>query len=179
MSLIADNVRVGVTGAVYMAETSATEPTSATSTLTGFTDLGYVGPDGVEENRDRSTSQIRAWQNSDLVREIVTEATATFTFMLMETNEAVLEAYYGALIDPLDGSIEVNPAATGGKKSFVIDVIDGDSQIRTYVPSGEILAVEAQTAANGDAVMYGVTITAYASEDGYTFKKFYSDLVGS
>lgn len=177
MSLVADNVRVGVTGAVYLGETTASAPTAADSTLTGFTDLGYVGPDGVEEVRDRSTSQIRAWQNSDLVREIVTEATASFSFMLMETNQAVLEAYYGVTLDDTDGSFEINPSSTGGRKSFVIDVVDGDSAIRTYIPAGEILSVEAQTAANGDAVMYGVTVTAYVAEDGFSYKKFYSDLV--
>jgi len=179
MSLTADSVRVGVTGAVYAGDTTATAPAAADSALVGFSNLGYVGPDGVEETRDRSTNQIRAWQNSDLVREVITEATATFTFMLMETNADVLELYYGTTVDPLDGSVEVNPSATGGKKSFVIDVIDGDSAIRTYIPTGEILAVESQTAANGEAVMYGVTITAYVSEDGYSFKKFYSDLEGS
>jgi len=179
MALTADSVRVGVTGAVYAGETTASAPTAADSTLTGFTDLGYVGPDGVEETRDRSTSQIRAWQNSDLIREVVTEATATFTFMLMETTTATLELYYGATVDPADGSVEVDPAATGGKKSFVIDVVDGDSKIRTYIPSGEVLSVEPQTAANGEAVMYGITITAYVSADGYSYKKFLSDLEAS
>jgi len=179
MALTADSVRVGVTGAVYAGETSASAPTAADSTLVGFTDLGYVGPDGVEETRDRSTSQIRAWQNSDLIREVVTEATATFTFMLMETSTATLELYYGASVDPADGSVEVNPSATGGKKSFVIDVIDGDSKIRTYIPSGEVLSVEPQTAANGEALMYGVTVTAYVSDSGYSYKRFMSDLEAS
>jgi len=177
MATVADNVRVGTTGAIYVGETTATAPTSASSTLTGFTELGYVHADGVTETRDRSTNQIRAWQNSDLVREVVTEATATFQATLLETSAATLAAYYGTTVDDTDGSIEVNPAGTGGRKSFVIDLVDGADMIRTYVPAGEILAVGEQVYQNGEPVGYDVTITAYVSADGYSFKKFYSALV--
>lgn len=177
MATNANNVRVGTTGAIYVGETSATAPTSATASLTGFTELGYVSTDGVTETRDRSTNQIRAWQNADLVREVVTEATATFTAMLLETSLATIEAFYGSSVDIGDGSVEVNPSATGGRKSFIIDLIDGSDAIRTYVPSGEILAVGEQVYQNGEPVGYEVTITAYASESGYSYKKFYSALV--
>ena len=174
MALSAENVNVGTTGAIYVGATSATAPTSATATLTGFTDLGYVSSDGVSETRDRSTNQIRAWQNSDLVREVVTEATATFSATLLETSAATLAAYYGATVT--GGVIEINPASTGGRKSFVIDLIDGADAIRTYIPAGEILSVGDQVYQNGEPVGYEITITAYASAAGYSFKKFYSAL---
>jgi hypothetical protein len=176
MALTATNVRVGTTGAIYVGPTSADAPTSATASLTGFTELGYVHSDGVTETRDRSTSQIRAWQNADLVREQVTEATGTFQFVLLETNLETIQAYYGSAVDTLDGSVEVNPAATGGRKSFVIDLVDGADAIRTYIPAGEILSVGEQVYQNGEPVGYDVTITAYV-EGGYAYKKFYSALV--
>ena len=177
MATTANNVRVGTSGAIYVGPTSATAPTGAIGSLTGFTELGYVSPDGVTETRDRSTNQIRAWQNSDLVREVVTEASATFQFVLLETNLDTLALYYGASVDVADGSVEVNPAATGGRKSFVIDCIDGSSAVRTYIPIGEVLSVAETVAQNGEAVSYDITITAYASADGFSYKKFYSDLV--
>lgn len=172
MALSADSVVVGITGKCYVGPTTATAPTASDSTLTGFTELGYVSADGIAHALDKSTNQIRAWQNADLVRETVTEATETFTFSLLETNEAVLELYFGATMTL--GKIEVNPAATGGRKSFVIDVVDGDKVIRHYIPSGEVLAVEAQTIANGEALMYGVTVTAYAT-GGRTSDAFFSE----
>jgi hypothetical protein len=177
MALNAENVNVGITGAIYVGETTATAPTGATSSLTGFDDLGYISADGVTETRDRSTSQIRAWQNSDLVREVVTEATATFQAVLLETNLKTVELYYGAAVDEADGSVEINPAATGGRKSFVIDLIDGADAIRTYVPVGEILSIGEQVYQNGEPVGYDVTITAYVGAEGYSAKKFYSALV--
>ena len=162
MALTAENVNVAVTGKVYVAPTSATAPTASDSSLTGFTELGYVSADGIEVAHDRSTNQIRAWQNSDLVREVTTEATTTYKLTLLESNEDVIEAYFGASI--VSGKIEVNPASTGGRKSWVIDVVDGSNVIRHYIPSGEVTAVESQTFANGEAIGYGITITAYASE---------------
>ena len=172
MALTADNVVVGITGKVYVGATSATAPTASDSTLTNFTELGYVSADGVTFTTDRSTNQIRAWQNADLVREIVTEGTVTYQFTLLETTEAVLEAYFGGEL--VNGKIALNPTNTGGRKSFVIDVVDGAKAIRHYVPSGEILSVEAQQIQNGEALAYGVTVTAYA-KDGRVADVFFSE----
>jgi hypothetical protein len=174
--LNADSVVVGITGKVYVGATSAAAPTSSTDTLTGFTELGYVSADGVEFATDRATNQIRAWQNADLVREVVTEATVTYSFSLLETNQDVIETYFGETM--VDGKIELVPTSTGGRKSFVIDVVDGAKVIRHYVPSGEVLSVEAQSIQNGEAVSYGITITAYASGDR-TVDVFFSEYEGS
>lgn len=172
MANTAGNVVVGVTGSVYVGPTTATAPTSSTATLTGFTDLGYVSSDGVTFTTDKSTTQIRAWQNADLVRESITEGTVTYSFTLLETTENAIEAYFGGTLT--GGKIEVNPVNTGGRKSFVIDVIDGAKAIRHYIPTGEILSVEAQQIQNGEAVGYGLTVTAYASA-GRVADVFYSE----
>lgn len=173
MALTADNVVVGITGRVYVGPTATAAPTSSSSVLAGgFVDLGYVSEDGVEFATERSTNQIRAWQNADLVREVVTEGTVTYSFMLLESTEDVIETYFGSTMTA--GKISHDPTATGGRKSFVIDVVDGTKTIRHYVPAGEVLSVEAQTIANGEAVGYGVTITAYQTS-GRSVDIFYSE----
>ena len=168
----AANVVVGITGQVYVGATSATAPTTSTSALTGFTDLGYVSADGVTVTTDKSTNQIRAWQNADLVREIITEGTLTYAFTLLETTQEAIEAYFGGTM--VDGKIEIVPNQTGGRKSFVIDIVDGAKAIRHYVPTGEILAVEAQQVQNGEAVAYGMTVTAYVA-NGRAADVFFSE----
>jgi hypothetical protein len=171
MANTATNVVVGITGAVYVGATSATAPTATDSTLDGFADLGYVSADGVTVTPERSSTAIRSWQNADLIREVVTEGKLTYKFMLLESNADVLEAYFGA---PLDGGkISWTPTETGGRKSFVVDVIDGDSIIRHYIPAGEVMVTEAQTVKNGEAVGYGITITAYI-ESGRAADVFFS-----
>lgn len=175
----ANAVQVAVTGSAFVGATTTTAPTTAVSALpVGFTELGYISPDGITETRDRSTSQIRAWQNADLVREVVTESTATFSFTLLEATKEVVELYYGSAVTNSNGSIDVNPSATGGRKSFVFNAVDGSKVIRIYVPSGEVTAVEPVAYVNGEAVAFGITVTAY-SVGAFSYKRFQSDLVVS
>jgi hypothetical protein len=174
MALDSDNVRVAVTGAVYVGPTSSTAPSSSSSTLTGFTDLGYVSADGITETIDKTTNQIRAWQNGSLVREVVSEGTYSVTLTFIETKLDVLELYFGSTIT--DGELDGDPTKSGGRKSFVMDIVDGSIVERTYIPAGEVTAVGERTLASGEAVGYNVTITAYADSSNVTFKKFFSEL---
>jgi hypothetical protein len=172
MALTASAVRVGVTGAVYYGETTATAPTGSDSTLTGFSEVGYLSTDGLEFMSERSTSPINAWQNADLVRTVVTDSSVTYKMTLIETSEDVLELYFGVTVT--GGKVEVNPSETGGRRSFVFDVVDDDKVIRHYVPSGEVTAVESQKYTNGEAIGYGLTITAYSTA-GRSADVFYSE----
>lgn len=180
MALNSSNVRVAVTGAWYVGPTSTTAPTAVDSALTGFVDLGFTSDDGVTETRDRSTNSINAWQGAARVREVVTDSSISFQGILIETKKEVIELYYGTTVDTDDGSVKIDPGRTGGRKSFVIDVIDGDSIVRAYVPSGEITAVGDQSYTSGDAIGYDVTVTGYPVTVGgetYSAIKWYSDLV--
>jgi hypothetical protein len=158
-------VRVAVTGAVMVGPTSATAPTSTSSATTGFADLGYISDAGVTESRGRSTNSIKAWQNGDEVRVVVTDGTLTYKFVLLETSLATVQAFYGAAVTSAvaDGSFVVVPTATGGRKSFLIDVVDGAELIRTYIPLGEITDVGDKVYSNGEAIGYECTLTAYPS----------------
>jgi hypothetical protein len=175
MALDSDNVRVAVTGAVYVAPTGTTGPTTSSSALdAAFVDLGYVSADGITENIDRTTNQIRAWQNGSLVREVTSEGTYSVDMTFIETNEAVLELYYGTANS--SGEFNIDPTSTGGRQSFVIDVVDGSSVERIYIPAGEITSVGTRTLASGEAVGYQVTITAYADTGSTSFTKWFSTL---
>jgi hypothetical protein len=174
MALDSDNVRVAVTGAVYVGPTSAAAPSGTSSSLSAFTDLGYVSADGITETIDKTTSQIRAWQGGALVREVVSEGTYSVTLTFIETNQDVLELYFGSTIT--GGQLDGDPTNSGGRKSFVMDVVDGSIVERTYIPAGEITAVGERTLASGEAIGYNVTITAYADTSNVTFKKWFSEL---
>lgn len=180
MALNSDNVRVAVTGALYVGPTTVTAPTSASSALgQDLKDLGYFSDDGVTETRDRSTDTIRGWQKAATLREVVTEASLSFQGVLVETKKETVELYYGSAV-ATDGSIKINPSNTGGRKTYVLDIIDGDELIRAYIPSGEITEVGDQTFASGEPIGYDVTVTAYLVTDGdgneYSAVKWYSSL---
>lgn len=173
MALDSDNVRVAVTGAVYVAPTGTTAPSYSDDALdAAFTDLGYVSADGISESFDKSTTQIRSWQDGSLVREIVSEGTYSVTMTFIETNQDVVELYFGGSLS--SGSINIDPRATGGRQSFVIDVIDGTNIERTYIAAGEITSVGERTLASGEAIGYEVTITAYADATEVVATKLFS-----
>lgn len=157
------NVRVAVTGEVLVGLTSATAPTGTGGTTTGFNGLGYVSEDGVTETRDRSSDDIKAWQNAATVRTVVTDANLTYSFTLIETKKETVELYYGATVTEAasDGSFVIVPSNTGGRKSFILDVVDGSELIRTYIPQGEVTEVGDRVYASGEPIGYEVTITAY------------------
>jgi len=159
MALDSANVRVAVTGEISVGPTTASAPTAVSSALTGFAGLGYVSEDGVTESRDRSTNDIKAWQNADTVRTVVTEANLSYSFRLIETNTATLELFYGSAA--AGGDLTVVPASTGGRKSFVIDVVDGTELLRIYIPQGEVSEVGDVVYASGEAIGYEVTVRAY------------------
>jgi hypothetical protein len=184
VSLDSSKVRVAVTGVIAVAPTGSTAPTTASSVMAvAFKDLGYVGEDGVTETRDRSSDSIKAWQNADIVREVITEANLTYQFVMIETKKETVELFYGATVNTTDGSLIVVPANTGGRRAYILDVIDGDQFIRTWIPQGEIIEVGEQVYANGEPIGYEVTVRAYpdaslttATGNG-SAKKWYSALV--
>lgn len=165
MTNTSDNVRVAVTGLVAVGPTTADAPTSSASVLdTDFDEVGYIGEAGVTEKRERSTKDIKGWQGATTVRTIVTDSKMTWTFPLLETNAAALELFYGtttAGATSTDGRLDVDPASTGGRRSFVLDVVDGDEAERTYVQSGEVTEVGDVVYSSGDATIREVTITGY------------------
>lgn len=163
MALDSSKVRAAVSGAVSLGPTTAAAPTGTGGALTGFTDLGYVSDAGVTEARSRDTNDIHAWQGGALVRTLITSGALTYNFVMIETKKETVQLFYGALVTPgaQDGSFLVIPTNTGGRQSFVIDVVDGAELIRTYIPQGEVTEVGDHVYVNSDPVGYEVTITAY------------------
>lgn len=161
------NVRVAVTGEVLVGDTDAAAPTGTGGATTGFAGLGYVSEDGVTETRDRSTDTIKAWQNSDTVRTVVTDSSLTYSFTLLETNRSTVELFYGTDVteSASEGDFVIVPSNTGGRRSFILDVVDGDELLRTYVPQGEVTEVGDRVYASGEPIGYEVTITAYNDSD--------------
>lgn len=161
--MTSSNVRVGVTGGVYRGPTGTAAPTSTTTALTGFTELGYVSEAGIREQRSITSDEIKAWQNGDTVRTVVSDATVTFQFTLIETTLVTLEAFYGgtATTGVGEGSIAIVPSATGGRAAWVIDVIDGAEKRRIHIEEGEITDRGEITYASGEPIGYEITITAY------------------
>lgn len=157
----------GVTGAIYSFPTDGVIEYGVDGDLpVGAVEHGYANEDGITVTGSRSTTNVFAWQNATLVRTLVTEASVTYVFTLMQTNDDNEELFYGVSKNSTTGAYHWDPSKTGGKKSFVIDVIDegADKKIRYYIPSGEVTEVGEISITNSTNIGYNVTITAYKTE---------------
>ena len=186
MANTASNVVAGVplaTGGILIGDTTATAPTTAAGTLTGFAAAGYIGEDGVTETNERSTDRIRAW-GGDTVKVVQTEHNVSYQFTFLETlNRDVLEAVYGednvttTAATASTGTlheVQVN-ASTLPHKSYVFEVKDGDAKIRIYVPDGQITEVGDITYSDSEVIGYQVTVEAFADELGNKAYKYLDD----
>lgn len=172
MTANAANVIATIMGRAYSAPTTAAAPTASIGTLTGFIDLGHIADGGFDLTPERSSKVIKD-MNGDIIREVITDKKVTVEISLLETTQATLELYYGGTM--VNGKIEVNPGNTGGRKSFVFDIIDGSKLVRHYVPSGEVMSIKPLSYKEGEPVEYGLSITAYKTSTSAAVTSFYSE----
>lgn len=166
MALTTSEVRVAVSGEISVGPTGTTAPTDATTALAaGFLGLGYVSDDGITETYDLNIDDITAWQNAKIVRSVVTEAKVSYQFTLIQTNKNIIEAALGTTVTqsvPM-GTYTIDPANTGGRKSFVFQIIDGTNLKRIYVAEGEVSERGDVVYASGDPIGYELTVVAYSN----------------
>lgn len=165
MAQVAENVRVALTGAMMVAPIGTALPGDAdVKPNEAFVDVGYIHADGVTQTIDAETTDIKAFQNGDIVRTIQTSHKVTFSFTMIETNDVSLKLYYA---DP-DGTVKA--VKLTGRQSphneWVFDVLDGDYVIRIVIPNGQIVERGEVTYKNDDAIGYPVTVAAYPDDDG-------------
>lgn len=171
MALDSTQVSTAVTGAIskIAADTIITSADSDISAV-GTINYGFTSDAGVTISTDSSTNSITAWQNASVVKVASTGGTTTYTFTLLQNTKEARELYYGAT--EVAGKILYKPsAATRGR--FVIDYLDttfGDEGEILYgrhvINRGMVTSRGDIVLANGEAVGYEVTITAFPDENG-------------
>ncbi len=158
MTVNSADVIVGTTGSLSVAPFGTALPTTHTSALNAaFSDLGYISDAGVSEDQGTSSNKIKAWQNGDVVRTIQSEHDLTFKFVAIESNSTVLAAFYGNYVS---GDVEIN-GLQPAQQSWVLDVIDGLTVVRTVIPYGQVSERGSLTYSSSDTTGYDMTITAY------------------
>lgn len=164
MALSAANVRVAVTGALYVDSAgSATPPTDAAAALTGFDDLGYVSEDGVTLTFPEAgdSTPIRAWQNGATVRTVrsTSDELPSLALTLIETKLEVIETVFGVTVTQTasDGSFVIDSTATRAALPIVLDVVDDAEIIRIYAPAAVVTSIGEIALTSTDAIGYNVT----------------------
>lgn len=176
----ASDATVGVTGAIRIADLN-------TPLIVGVglyddevhQNLGYIGPDGIEEARDEERASWTPWQENSPIREDITSSKVTYKFILWQLNGVVIGYYYG-----IDGSkITTNPDGSwqfdeGGKpdiptKQMYIDVLDKGRIIRNIVAAGQISERGSIVFKSDEMVGFEITVTATPGPQGWSVRRIF------
>lgn len=172
MTAVASNVLVGVTGGVFFAPVGTALPTSPSAVLNaGFLDVGFLTEDAITQSIGDSTTEIKAWQNGEVVRRIQTDHSAQFKFGMEETNANSLAAYYGG--NYAAGVAQIK-AGVMPRKSWVLHIDDDTNDVRIVIPDGQIVERGDVMYKNADAIAYPVTIECYPDAAGVKAYIYYA-----
>lgn len=168
MAIDTTEIRVGISGSVYVAPTGSTAPVDATTALdAAFIDLGAINEDGIALAPSRSVENIRAWQAAKAVRTVVTEDELSVSFSLMQWSADTIELAFGGGTFSVANITEtkyVPPAAgTVDERSFVFEWVDGGVNSRLYVPRGMVTDVSEIQVTKTSAVELALTVEVLGS----------------
>lgn len=186
MANMASNVSVGkpqAAGGIWLAPAGSALPVDATAALdAAFASAGYVSEKGLVNDASIKSKDVQDW-SGDTVLTVITSYSETFAFTFIETNPTTLKARFGnsnVTIDSKSGLAIVThqkPSSTGLIYVFEI-AMTRDRVKRIVVPNATISDVDKVTYNSGDAIGYGVTLTANPSEliAGGTAREFITNV---
>ncbi len=178
MALDADNVRVALTGAVYVAPTATTAPVTPTASwAAGWVDLGWLDENGIAEEYADDVQAIKGWQGGATVRKLIKASDATLKFTAIETSNATLTLFHkGDTVSTSGGVSTLNVHSPSADiRAFGFDVIDGDIHTRIIVPTGEVTGRVKGPYKADQASSFEFTITCYPDASGIVLVKISDD----
>lgn len=170
-------VGVSITGAIYKGASGATAPTSQSSATTGYTELGWIGEDGITEKPASvgDAKTIIGWQNGAVVRTVRGASTdnPTYKFKMLETNKTAIETAYGITVTQTvtEGSYEIDTTDARPVNRYILDSVDGSDLERVFIPKGVVISLSEVKRANGEVTGFEVEIEAQRDSTlGYNAK---------
>lgn len=176
-----DNVSAGKPkygGAAFAAPKGTAAPTSASAELNeAFKGMGYISEDGLRNNGERSTQNIKAW-GGDVVLTVQDGKTDTFTVTFIESlNPEVLKVVHGDdnVLGTLDEGLTVDVNSKElPEKVWVFDMEMNNGVLkRVVIPAGKITSVSEVSYTDDEAVGYECEIIALPDESGSTHKEYF------
>lgn len=125
---------------VWVAPKGTTMPTDLAAPAAAFLDLGWLGEDGVDVERESDFSDFHA-MGGTLVRTIPTGAKNTFKFQALETTAVTYGLFYPGLTKTTATGGPTTMVIPGGavsdERAWVVDLVDGAVTKRYAVPRGQ------------------------------------------
>ena len=166
-------------GAIWWAPAGTAAPTDATTKLAdAFKGVGYVSEDGLTEKETRTYQKHKAW-GGDTVASSQTEYSKSYTFKMLETNEATMKARYGVEnVTAEDG--EVSQVKRTAKELpegvWVIEMVIAGKIVRKVMPKCKIEEIGDITYNDGNLVAYEVTLGLLPDTNGDYEIDYYAEV---
>ena len=179
MALSAQEVRVAVTGNIYVAPVGTTAPVDATTApAAAWLELGYTTEDGVAFSKAVTRDTVAAWQSVTPVRTILSSQEVTLGFSLMQWNENTLSYYMGGTVTTNATSqfkLEIPVSPQTDERALLLDWIDGTIHYRLFFPRTELQETgEIPLTRTGVAVL-PCTVTGLAPATGNVMATLFTD----
>ena len=163
----AQNVSVGkpkVGGAIFVAPAGTAIPTDAKTALaSAFENVGFISEDGVSNEIETETEEIKAW-GGDIVLNPQTSRAERYTFTMIETNVTALKVVFGSdnVSEGEDGSITIKH---NGKEReeyvYVIETLIGTDRVkRQVIPRGKVSEIGEIVYKDDEVMGYETTVAA-------------------
>lgn len=175
------NIIVGTAGKAYAAAVGTTFPVGPeVAWPAGFTDMGFITPDGLEEAMAEERTQLDAWGEDAPVVDLAKKRTQTFKLTFRETTAQLLSLYYQVqLANMTSTAAAVGPPATKQFLSFGsgstqdtvetalgLDVIYGGKRHRIMIARCGVSDRGARKHSADDSSNYELTFTALSAPGG-------------
>lgn len=146
---------------LLLADVGTAEPATIAADFGGsWDDMGYLS-DPPAFARDRGTTDVEAWNALDPLRTLTDHDISTVELKLMQTNQEVLELYFGPLIFTTEGggiSIEPDTSADDIEKAMCLELVDGADKLRVYWRRCDIGTTGDWSMDKAAAITYDVTL---------------------
>ena len=177
----ADNIKIGVKGKCYVAPVGTTMPTTPTAVWgTGWVDLGYMHPDGLEEALGEDRTEVMAWGEEAPVKTRVKSRDGSFKITFLETTAELLQLYYaveaadmtstaavtGPPAVPQFLSFGTGQASPGIERALGIDIIEGDEIERIMIARVDVSDRGNRKRSADDASSFELTFKPLAAPSG-------------
>lgn len=170
----AENVSVGkpkANGAIFAAPSGTALPTDANTALDeAFKNLGYISEDGVTNEIETDTEEIKAW-GGDIVLNPQTSRSEKFTYTLIEQNVDSFKHVFGKDNVTDDGG-KITIKHNGNEREENVMVIEtmltGNKVKRIVIPRGKVSEIGEIAYKDDEAIGYEVTLQALLDSNGNT-----------